>query len=490
MNPRSQPTFTAEPGFVVQAIPTYPALFPALSPKELAIEKRALRYGLWISLIWLLSFVIGYKTSVAIITFFGFAFAIAGMRWPMYGLVGIGLLCSVDSITRTYLMTGGLLRYNTFNYWLLFVIVCTLPIQARQKDIHTWLMRWLAVLLVAELFWSPTMKYGVLHILNFVTVFGLFTYFYRCRRNPRMWYVLAITIGVSSAIGGIAFFLNQDGLSFIAARAEYRENDIFDRNYIDPNAFSYFFLTALFSISMGLTSNAARGIERLYLYLLFATNLCWIFLVGSRGAILVGSACSLYLLFAARSTSRRFQIIALATVGILATVNYFPQYTDRTFHRVDKLMDEDLSAAQRTSSRSDMAIGAWRMFVKNPVGVGTGGFEDAWKNLDNTEGLGKEKIGKRKAAHSAWLKTLAENGVPGILLFTTFVFSFVYAGFKKGQFATIGMGILVTLTMSLCFMSTQFQSKGIWFVVAAGIVFIHHRVDLPSFPRPLRRRSI
>ncbi len=151
-------------------------------------------------------------------------------------------------------------------------------------------------------------------------------------------------------------------------------------------------------------------------------------------------------------------------------------------------MDDEYTAAQRTSSRSDFAIGAWRMFLESPLGVGTGGFEKSWARLDNTEGLSKSKVGKEKAAHSAWLKTLAENGFPGIIIFTALILSFVYAGFQKGQAATIAVGLLVTTTLSLCFLSTQFQSKGIWFIVAAGIVFLHHRRELFHQPKSRRRR--
>jgi hypothetical protein len=463
-------------------------MLPTLSRRELAVEKRAMKVGLALSLIWLASFAIGFKPALAVITFCGFGLAAIGLRWPMYGLVGIGVLCSVDAITRTYLMTGGLLRYNTFNYWLLMVMLFTLPMQLKQRDIHSWLLRVFAMLLIAELIWSPGFKNGVLNILNFVTVFGLFAYFYRCRANPRMWTVLALTVGLSSATGGAAFFLNGDELSFTQARAEYLANDIFDRNYIDPNALSYFFVTGIFSLTFGLTSNTSKGTERLVLYALFATNLCWIFLVGSRGAMLVGSACALFLLFSARSTSRRFQVITLAVLATLIFINAFPEYRDRTVHRVDKMMDEDLTAAQRTSSRSDMAIGAWRMFVKNPVGVGTGGFEKSWATREYTAGLSKQKAGREKSAHSAWLKTIAENGLPGIVIFTCFVFSFVYAGIKKGKSGAIAVGMLVSFSIGLCFLSTQFQAKGIWFIVAAGIVYIHHRIEISHTPRPRRKR--
>ncbi len=269
-----------------------PAANPQLlSRRQITAEKRAIRVGVGLSLVWLASFAIGFKTTVALLTVAGFTLAAIGLQWPMYGLVGIGILCSIDAVTRVFLMTGGLFRYNTFNYWLLFVIFYTFPMQLRQRDIHTWLMRIFAALLIVELAWTLGFKGGILNIMNFVTVFGLYAYFYRCRDNPRMWFVLALTVGLSSALGGVAFFLNQNELSFVTAREEYLRKDIFDRNYIDPNALCYFFLTAIFSLSLGLTSNTAKkGREETMLYGLLAINICFTFLVGSRGGILVASA--------------------------------------------------------------------------------------------------------------------------------------------------------------------------------------------------------
>ncbi len=462
-----------------------------LAPGTRTLEKRVKMIAVAIAMLWFASFFIGFKTTIGLMTGLGFALALVGIQAPMYGLIGIGILCSIDSLTRSFLMTGGFLRYNTFNYFLVFLMITFLPLHFRQKDIHTSLMRAFAVLLLLGLIWSPGVKNGILHIVNFVTVFGLYTYFYRCRHNPRMWYLIALTVGLSSACGGAAFFFNRDGLSFVDVREEYLINDIRDDNYIDPNALCYFFVTALFALGFGLASNTARGIEQTVLYLLFATNLCWTFLVGSRGGILVASACAVYVLFSARSATRRFQVVAAGIIAVLFVVNAFPQYRDRTIHRVDKLVDQDLTAAERTSSRSDFVVAAWRMFTRNPLGVGTGGFRYSWKNLDNTQGLSKGKLEFEKSSHSAWLKTIAENGFAGTLLFGAFVFSFMYVGFKLGRPDTIAVGMLVTTILSLSFTLTQFQSKGLWFLVAAAIVFLHHRrMPAPISPPPKRRPPI
>jgi len=91
-----------------------------------------------------------------------------------------------------------------------------------------------------------------------------------------------------------------------------------------------------------------------------------------------------------------------------------------------------------------------------------------------------------KSSHSAWLKTLAENGIPGVILLAAMVGSFAYAGLRQGHPDQIAVGLLVTTILALSFLTTQFQSKGLWFLVAGGIVFLHHR-QVPR--RSVRKKS-
>ena len=453
-------------------------------------ERQQVRVATAVSLLWFASFVIGFKTTLALMTALGFLLALIGLAIPMYGLIGICILCSIDSLTRTYLMTGGLLRYHTFNYFLLFTALALLPVHFRQKDIHTWLIRIFIALLLIGLIRSPGIKNGVLHILNMVTVFGLYTYFYRCRQNPRMWYLIALTVGMSSAFGGLAFFFNSEGLSFSKVREELMIADIRDTNWIDPNAFAYLFVTALFGVAFGLASNAARGIEQTILYLLFATNLCWVFLVGSRGGMMVSSVVTLYVLFSARSASRMFQIFAAGAIAVLLLVNAFPALRDRAFHRVEKLANRDLSVSERTSNRSVFVVAALRMFRDHPFGVGTGGFGSSWTRLNDTRGISQSSLKYEKSSHSAWLKTIAENGLPGILLFTALVGSFAFAGFRQGHADAIAVGLLATTVLALSFTATEFQSKGLWFLVAGSIVFLHHRPTLKRNRQPKPQSTV
>jgi len=352
-------------------------------------ESRPQRLAIAVALLWLGSFAIGFKTTLALMTAIGFLLAVAGLYLPAYGLIGIGILCAIDAVSRTYLMTGGLLRYNTFNYFLLFTFITLLPLHFRQHDIHTWLIRLFLALLLIGTIQSPGLKNAVLHMLNLVTVFGLYTFFYRCRHNRRMWYLSGVAVGLNSALGGLAFFLNSEGLSFSEVREELAIADIRDTNWIDPNALVYFFITALFAVALGLGSRAVRGWEQILLYTLFAINLGWVFLVGSRGGILVASVVTTYVLFSARSASRRFQLVAVGIVAALLLVNAFPGLRDRALHRVDKLVNREYTAAERTSNRSGFVIAAWRMFVDHPFGVGTGGFRSSWTRLDDTRDSAK-----------------------------------------------------------------------------------------------------
>ena len=103
----------------------------------------------------------------------------------MYGIVGIGILCSIDAITRNLSDDR---RVVSIQHVQLLAIVRddhddpnAVEAKGFTHLVHCGL---LALLLLAELAWTPGFKNGILNILNFVTVFGLFTYLYRCRKKP------------------------------------------------------------------------------------------------------------------------------------------------------------------------------------------------------------------------------------------------------------------------------------------------------------------
>ena len=57
------------------------------------------------------------------LTAIGLAATVVGAIRPVIGLYGITMVCLLDAISRVYVFTGGVLRYNTLNYWLLCALV-------------------------------------------------------------------------------------------------------------------------------------------------------------------------------------------------------------------------------------------------------------------------------------------------------------------------------------------------------------------------------
>jgi O-antigen ligase len=103
--------------------------------------------------------------------------------------------------------------------------------------------------------------------------------------------------------------------------------------------------------------------------------------------------------------------------------------------------------------------------LENPLGYGTGSFQ---KESGHTEFL----LGGRPA-HSAWVKTLAENGLPGVLLLMAYIASFAIVGWHKRGQGLLLVGLFVTITMAVTFFSKEFEGIGIWFLAAWGMVTLH-----------------
>jgi O-antigen ligase len=80
--------------------------------------------------------------------------------------------------------------------------------------------------------------------------------------------------------------------------------------------------------------------------------------------------------------------------------------------------------------------------------------------------------GEDRPAHSAWIKTLAENGLQGFLLMTAWVFSFAFRGLQRKEPERLFFGILVSAVMAAGFVTTEFQGKHLWFLMAAELRFL------------------
>ncbi|HKC25214.1 MAG TPA: O-antigen ligase family protein, partial [Thermoanaerobaculia bacterium] len=227
---------------------------------------------------------------------------------------------------------------------------------------------------------------------------------------------------------------------------------------------------------------ADRPRSRAVLLALAAVNFGWVFLSASRGTFFVALVLALYVLGLALGASRTRdgRIRAGAVAGLLAAVvvagwlgSLVSDRAAQSVERLTKLFDSERSLANRTSGRSDLARIGWEIFQRHPFGIGTGEFVESAADYGAKESLSVFHEGQRELqAHSVWVKTLAENGVPGILALAAFVASFAVAGWRRREAGVLGLGVLASVVLALAFLSTEFQAKGIWLFAAAVIVVL------------------
>ena len=143
-------------------------------------------------LLWAVSPLIGFTTSLSILVVLGFALLLFGLFMPIFGVLGIGLLATLDPLTRVFLLTGGILRWNTLNYWLILVIILMILLFLRLKDPHTRLLQLFILLLTIEVLVSAGRSEGIQDILNIAATFGIVLYFVRALSEKPNLYWLGI----------------------------------------------------------------------------------------------------------------------------------------------------------------------------------------------------------------------------------------------------------------------------------------------------------
>jgi hypothetical protein len=408
-----------------------------------------------LAVVWAAALVAGFKVGLAACTALAFLAAGAGLIWPIIGLFGVSALCVLDTVMRQYLMGGGLLRWHTFNYWLLLVILLGLPVLLRQRDPHTRLLKSLLALMIAEaLMVRGDSTYAKTQLLNSVSSLGILWYCLRACRHPwgrEAWAWLGLVVGTLTALASIVYLLQKDGLAIM-----------------DANAQSYMPLAGLISVCMSLSVGRPWPRLQLPLAALGAINFGAVYLSTSRGSTLVGIVCMLALLVMIRGWVERLLVYGTVVAAGLAVLLAFPELQHRTYERFAKLADTSLDASRRTSGRSDLALGAWRVFLEHPFGIGTGGSVYAWLTLENREGLTFGRGGEF-TPHSAWLRILVENGLPGLVLLGSLVASFAVVGMRRSQLV---LGLLATGALSVTYLSTEFYAKGPWFLMTSSIALL------------------
>jgi O-antigen ligase len=184
-------------------------------------------------------------------------------------------------------------------------------------------------------------------------------------------------------------------------------------------------------------------------------------------------------------TTRLVYLGAALAVGIVLA-NRFGALEAGATARFDKLFNADVSLEERTSGRSTLMRGGWSIFVQHPLGIGTGGFENAWAALEQPETVTQWAAGKQVPAHSGWLMVLVENGLPGIILFVSYVASFAFVGLRQRDRRLLLLGLFVTVMLAVAFTMNEFQGKALWFAAAAATALMHPEALGMVMPAPRR----
>lgn len=438
------------------------AAHPSLAaPTRLGLRISARRSALvgWcllllVAAIWIASGALSYPVALAAMALLAGVAAVAGLRYPLLGVLGIGMLCGFDAVLGP-LFEGGLWRWNTLTYWLILVSMLFAPMLLRQRDLQTGLLWLLLGWLGLGLLISADRASGLQHISGLFAVVGLSAYFLRAARVPGVWYWVGILVATSTAAGALAFLVAQDRMPAVNA-----------------NVWSDLPLAGVHAACLGFAGCSGRLRRQLLLGALAVINTMVVFLSASRGGILLALVALAAMVFMTASVWRA-AVLVLAFAAIATGIaSRFPTLAATATGRLALLVDTSRPVAVRTSARSQIALGGWHLFRSHPVlGVGTGAFLAERAKLRREE-TGFLRPGQRRSAHAAWVKVLAENGLPGVLLLAAYVASFAVLARKLGNRRLRVLGYGVAATLGLAFGVTEFQSKELWFFTAGAAVLL------------------
>ncbi len=436
------------------------------TPRPLGRSEFA-RWGkLWIIVILACSvggLAFGLPKALASIAILGFVGALVGLRLRALGLLSIGVLCSLDPAVRLLLFTGGFLRFNTLNYLLLLVTVLNLRQLLHWKNAQLRILFVLIAVLSVGLLMSPGRADGVQHILNLVSVLGILVYMLRAGFSAQSWLWLGGVCGLATCAIGTLFSLQHS-----------------EMDYLNSNAWVYVPLTGLIVISLAAAAGKPGRLAAATLVLLGVSNAMWVLLSGSRGGLIVALVCLGFLFVSLKDAQVRSAMVLAGGIAVIAMGAWFAQDERAMLEKIDTLLDSSRTASKRTDGHVDLAIGGWNVFVKHPLGVGTGGFAPTWSELGSRENVLAFRSGHQMQAHSAWVKTLAENGVLGFLCLVAYVTSFLWIGWRSGRSISFRLGAFVTAAFATAFLSTEFGAKGLWFLAAGAMVLLAPRVRSPK----------
>src|SRR6185503_18003846 len=123
--------------------------------------------------VWPSVVAIGFARAVSVLTFVSMAAIALGFFRPRIGMLGLGMALTLDAVSRMFLATGGIFRFNTLNYCLILVTMGFLPLLLIRNDVHTRLLLGLTLFLGSGILISAAPEMGAQHVLTLASVFGI-----------------------------------------------------------------------------------------------------------------------------------------------------------------------------------------------------------------------------------------------------------------------------------------------------------------------------
>jgi len=399
--------------------------------------------------------VVDLRVVLTVLNLAAFAVAIVGLRYPALGVLGITMLCTLDPLVGPLLLTGGLFRWNTLNYWLLFVMFVWSPYLMRQSDLSTRCFQLLMIVLGLGLLFGPEPQLGMQQVLRMITMLGIMIYLVRGSESLDPWYWAALLAGALGAALTAAYVFNEPRLP-----------------YVNPNVWSFVPMGAMLLIGLVHPLVADRPGRQNLLGSLAVLNAGWVFLSTSRGSLLVAIVLLAYIVVGSSNIRRSLVYLCLGGLACLFLISQFSELSEKSLERVQLLFNSSKSARVRTSGRWDLALGGYYIVRDHPLGVGTGGFARAWSELGRREGMSNFHQGVEFAAHSGWVKITAENGLPGLLLLLSYALSFMIVGRRSPYPVVRKMGTVATFVLLASWLSAEFDSKALWLFCAGATALL------------------
>jgi hypothetical protein len=396
--------------------------------------------------VFLGTYAVGFEQSIVVMTLASALAAAVYASAPGIGLLGVGLLCTLDVPIRHYAIPLLGLPWNTINFGLLTLVILTpallLQMRARQS---IWLAGFAAVLAL-QMAYSVAPMAGLQGVLEVVAGLILCALFLRCRQKREVLSTMAILNATASAACVLVYLTSppQDGLA-------------------NGNAMGQVPVAGLASIALAAAWPGA--IRRWALMgVLTAANLALVFALASRGSLIVAMLLATYFLLRIPGLLWKLGIVVVVAASVGWASTQLVEDFDDAIAKWSILTSRGLAQNERVEI---MAVG-WSTFRSNPLGTGTGSFQSYsgyYRAADRSAGRiygGRES----QAAHSAWVKVMAENGLPGLVLMVGYMLTFVSTSSRNGGPGR-RYGVYVAGVISIAFLFVEFQSKGIW-MFAAG----------------------